>query len=69
MAQFPISSDKEESTSMKTCAICGEVVDPCDYRVKQCIKCGSWFCYKHLGQYKAQCTLCTTYTLRNLYGR
>jgi DNA-directed RNA polymerase subunit RPC12/RpoP len=51
------------------CAICGEPVDPGDYRVKQCTTCGSWFCYKHLGQYKALCNLCKTYTLKNLYGR
>jgi hypothetical protein len=52
-----------------TCAICGDSVDSDDYRVKQCSECGSWFCYKHLGQYKAQCTPCKTYSLKNCYGR
>ena len=53
----------------EACAICGEKVDPDDYRVKRCTECGAWFCYLHLGQYKAQCTLCGTYSLKNLYGR
>jgi len=52
-----------------TCAICGDTADSDDYQVKQCSKCGSWFCYKHLGQYKTQCTPCKTYTLTNCYGR
>jgi predicted nucleic acid binding AN1-type Zn finger protein len=53
----------------KRCATCGDVVDPSDYRVKQCTVCGSWYCYKHLGQYKAQCIPCKTYSLKNCYGR
>lgn len=52
-----------------TCAICGDSADSDDYNVKQCCKCGSWFCYRHLGQYKTQCTPCKTYTLTNCYGR
>ena len=51
------------------CAICGAAADSEDYRVKRCTECGSWFCYLHLGQYKAQCTLCGTYSLKNLHGR
>jgi hypothetical protein len=51
------------------CKICGEPVDPKDFRVKRCTECGSWFCYLHLGQYKAQCTPCKTYSLKNCYGR
>lgn len=51
------------------CKICGEPVDPNDYRVKKCSECGSWFCYLHLGQYKSQCTPCKTYSLKNCYGR
>jgi predicted nucleic acid binding AN1-type Zn finger protein len=58
-------SDSEE----KRCATCGVVVDPSDYHVKQCTICGSWYCYKHLGQYKAQCIPCKTYSLKNCYGR
>jgi hypothetical protein len=52
-----------------TCAICGDLADSDDYHVKQCTECGSWFCYRHLGQYKSQCTPCKTYTLKNCYGR
>ena len=52
-----------------TCAVCGESAESDDYRVKRCTECGSWFCYRHLGQYKSQCMLCKTYTLKNLYGR
>ena len=55
--------------AQETCAICGEAVDPADYRVKQCTECGSWYCFQHLGQYKAQCTPCRTYSLKNLHGR
>lgn len=57
------------AATLPNCAICGEPVDPEDYRVKSCTECGSWYCYRHLGQYKAQCTPCGTYTLKNLYGR
>ena len=55
--------------SQKKCATCGVEVDPNDYHVKQCTECGSWYCYKHLGQYKQQCIPCKTYTLKNCYGR
>jgi DNA-directed RNA polymerase subunit RPC12/RpoP len=58
-----------EVMAAEKCAICDETVDPGDYRVKRCTECGSWFCYRHLGQYKSQCTLCGTYSLKNLYGR
>jgi hypothetical protein len=58
-----------EDSGEKRCATCGEVVDPNDYHVKQCTVCGSWYCYKHLGQYKQQCIPCKTYSLKNCYGR
>ncbi len=51
------------------CATCGVPVDPEDYNVKQCNKCGAWYCYRHVGQYKAQCIPCKTYSLKNRYGR
>lgn len=51
------------------CTTCGDSADSEDYHVKRCTECGSWFCYRHLGQYKAQCTSCKTYTLKNFYGR
>jgi hypothetical protein len=50
------------------CAICKKEIDTEYYLVKQCSKCGSWFCYHHLGQYNWQCLLCMTYTLSNVYG-
>lgn len=59
----------QDNSDVKRCATCGEVVDPDDYRVKQCTECGSWYCYRHLGQYKAQCIPCKTYSLKNRYGR
>ncbi|MBT0665135.1 hypothetical protein KI809_12580 [Geobacter pelophilus] len=55
--------------ALVTCAVCGETADSDDYRVKNCTVCGSWYCYRHLGQYKSQCTSCKTYTLKNLFGR
>ena len=58
-----------EDSNVKRCATCGDVVDPSDYHVKQCTVCGSWYCYKHLGQYKQQCIPCKTYSLKNCYGR
>lgn len=62
-------STTAEDSGEKRCATCGVAVDPRDYRVKQCTECGSWYCYKHLGQYKAQCIPCKTYSLKNLHGR
>ena len=55
--------------SKEVCATCGVTVDTDDYNVKQCTKCGSWYCYLHVGQYKAQCIPCKTYSLKNLHGR
>ena len=55
--------------SQPRCATCAAPVDPTDYHVKQCTICGAWYCYRHLGQYKAQCVPCKTYTLKNRYGR
>jgi hypothetical protein len=57
-------------TAMATekCAICKKEIDTEYYLVKKCSKCGSWFCYHHLGQYNWQCLLCMTYTLSNVYG-
>jgi hypothetical protein len=51
------------------CAFCGEDADSENYGVKQCSKCGLWFCHKHLGQYKSQCIVCKEYALKNKYGR
>lgn len=64
-----MSETERTPETEKRCATCGDVVDPNDYRVKQCTQCGSWYCYKHLGQYKAQCIPCKTYSLKNCYGR
>jgi len=54
--------------AMEKCAICSKEIDTEYYLVKKCSKCGSWFCYDHLGQYKWQCMKCLTYTLSNIYG-
>jgi hypothetical protein len=54
--------------SLEKCAICNKEIDTDYYLVKQCSKCGLWFCHDHLGQYKAQCLFCRTYTLKNVYG-
>ena len=55
--------------SQEVCATCGVTVDTDDYNVKQCTECGSWYCYLHVGQYKAQCIPRKTYSLNNLHGR
>ena len=46
------------------CAMCNKETDSGYNGVKNCSKCGLWFCYKHAGPGNTQCPKCKKNSLR-----